>query len=168
MRWLCHYICSQLPLRLMVENSRDSRNKDDQHTSCGAQNSVLEDEKPGFWDALGAGSPDLAYSCFNSIAAWIRTAPLDFPKKRYSLGLRASRLRLSVRTEVSSCNPSSGAVTLSVVARIADVSVSIEWAGVAIGKGGCWDVTSGLGLNGTRSLSSESWSSLKRTGSGTS
>jgi hypothetical protein len=40
-----------------------------QHTSCGAQNSVLEAEKPGFWDALGAGSPDLAYSCFNSIAA---------------------------------------------------------------------------------------------------
>ena len=103
------------------------------------------------------------YSCFNSIAAWISTAPLDLPKNRYSLGLRASRLRLSVRTEVSSCNMSSGAVTLSVVARIAEVSVSIEWVG-----GGCCGATSGLGLKGTRSLSSESWSSLKRMGSGTS
>ena len=57
---------------------------------------------------------------------------------------------------------------MSVVARIAEVSVSIEFAGAVIGKAGCCVVTSGLGLNGTRSLSIESWSSLKRTGSGTS
>lgn len=92
------------------------------------------------------------YSCFNSIAAWISTAPLDFPKNRYSLGLSASRLRLSERTEVSSCTPSSGAVTLSVVARIAEVSVSMEMVGDARGS----VETSGLGLNGTRSLSIES------------
>ena len=77
--------------------------------------------------------------------------------------MRAGRSRLSVSTEVStvsSCNPSSGAVTLSVVARIAEISVSIEFAGAEIGKAGCCVVTSGLGMNGTRSL--------KRTGSGTS
>ena len=142
-----------------------------QNTSCGAQNSVLEAEKPGFWDTWGTGSPvDWVYSCFISIAAWIRTAPLDFPKNRYSLGLRASRLRLSLRTEVSSCTPSSGAVTLSVVPRMAEVSVSMEIVGDADawGKVDCCAATSGLGLNGTRSLSIESWSSLKRIGSGTS
>jgi hypothetical protein len=57
---------------------------------------------------------------------------------------------------------------VSVVARIAEVSVSMEGAGDAIWKVGCCVVTSGLGLNGTRSLSSESRSSLKRMGSGTS
>jgi hypothetical protein len=139
-----------------------------QHTSCGAQNSVLEAGKLGFWDITGTGSADLAYSRFNSIAAWISTGPLDFPKNRYSLGLRASRLRLSVRTEVSSPNSSSRVVTLSAVPRIAEVSVSMEGAGDAIGKVGCCVVTSGLGLNRTRSLSSESWSSLKIIGSGTS
>lgn len=53
---------------------------------------------------------------------------------------------------MSSCTPSSGAVTLSVVARIAEVSVSMEMVGDARGS----VETSGLGLNGTRSLSIES------------
>ena len=58
---------------------------------------------------------------------------------------------------------------MSVVPRIAEVSVSMELAeDDARGKVGCCVATSGLGLNGTRSLSIESWSSLKRMGSGTS
>jgi hypothetical protein len=93
-------------------------------------------------------------------------APLDFPKNRYSLGLRARRLRLSEIIEASGSTPSFGVGTLSVVPRIAEVNVSMEVVGDARMKGGWCIVTSGLGLSGARSLSIESWSSLKRVASG--
>ena len=92
--------------------------------------------------------------------------PLDFPKNRYSLGLRASRSRLSEITEASASTPSFGIGTLSVAPRIAEVNVSMEAVGDARAKVGCCIATSGLGLNGTRSLSIESWTSLKRVASG--
>ena len=146
-----------------LDETSEEKNTKDQHTSCGAQNSVLEAAK---FDGLETGSPDWAYSCFSSIAAWISMAPLDFPKNRYSLGLRARRLRLSDIIEASGSTPSFGVGTLSVVPRIAEVNVSMEEVGDAWMKGGWCIVTSGLGLSGARSLSIESWSSLKRVASG--
>ena len=82
-------------------------------------------------------------------------ATLDFPKTLYSGGPRASRSRLSESIEASS-SFSADCVMLLLVPRIAEVSVSMEFVDDAFMKIGCWVVTSGLGLNGTRSLSNES------------
>ena len=137
----------------------------EKHTSCKTQNSDLEDEKFGVSDDLIAGSRVWAYSSFNFTAASTSIAPLDFPKKRYSLGLRANLLRLSQSIEVSTSPISPGGLKFSLVPRIAEVRGSTEFVG---GPWCCWvaDATSGLGLNGARSLSIESWNSLRRVGSG--